>query len=71
LHPGSKYIMKRDGNKVKLVVRDIHEADGGEITCEIANSKGRDTSTAKLSIQGNIHLFTSYKSVSQSKAKFL
>ena len=43
--------MKRDGPKAKLVVKDIHEADGGEITCEVANSKGKDTSAAKLTIQ--------------------
>ena len=44
--------ISKDGNKAQLVIKDVHEGDEGEITCELSNSKGRESATAKLKVQG-------------------
>ena len=44
--------MLRDDDKVQLVIKDLHEGDAGEITCELVNKKGREAATCKLGVQG-------------------
>ncbi|KAK2158172.1 hypothetical protein LSH36_175g03003 [Paralvinella palmiformis] len=51
LRSGNKYRINRDGNVAQLIVKDVHEGDGGEITCEVSNAKGHDTATCKLNVQ--------------------
>ena len=43
--------MSTDGDKATLVLKDVHEDDAGDITCELSNKKGKETATAKLKVQ--------------------
>jgi len=51
LRTGGKYRITEDGDKVQLLIRGIEPHDAGEITCELSNSRGRDSATAKLTVQ--------------------
>ena len=35
-----------------LVVKDVNESDDGEITCEVGNSRGKESAPCKLNVQG-------------------
>jgi len=48
---GGKYRVVEDDDKVQLIVRDVDKDDGGDITCELSNSKGKESATAKLRVQ--------------------
>jgi hypothetical protein len=52
IRPTPKYRFKDDGNKFQLVVKGVDELDGGEITCELSNPKGKETAAATLKVQG-------------------
>ena len=60
LRPGNKYRINRDGNIAQLIVKDIHEGDSGEITCEVSNAKGHDTATCKLEVQSRSSIIVIY-----------
>ncbi len=56
--------MNRDGNKAILTIKDVHDDDAGDITCELSNRRGKETATAKLKVQSKyivslcFHLFS-------------
>lgn len=43
--------MDRIGDKCKLTIKNCTESDAGEITCEIKNKGGFETTSAKFKIQ--------------------
>ena len=43
--------MSQDGDKAVLLIKDVYEDDAGDITCELSNKKGKESSTAKLKVQ--------------------
>ena len=52
IFPSNKYRIVEEGDEVKLVVKNLHEGDKGEITCELSNAKGKESATVKLGVQG-------------------
>ena len=59
LFDGFKYRISRDGNTARLVVKNVADADAGDITCEVRNRKGGESATAKLKVQSEFHRFFS------------
>lgn len=51
LRTGGKYRIVEDDDKVQLLVRGVDKDDAGDITCELSNSKGKESATAKLRVQ--------------------
>ena len=51
LRSGGKYRVVEDDDKVQLIVRGVEKDDAGDITCELSNSKGKESATAKLRAQ--------------------
>jgi len=52
LKNGAKYRISDDGEgKGQLVVKGVTKDDAGDITCEVFNSKGKDTAVARLRVQ--------------------
>jgi serine/threonine protein kinase/predicted RNA-binding protein with TRAM domain len=51
LKSGGKYRIVDDGDKVQLIVKGVSKDDAGDITCELSNSKGKDTAVARLRVQ--------------------
>ena len=51
LQPSNKYRMDRNGDKAKLTIKNCHESDAGEITCEVKNKGGIETAAARCKIQ--------------------
>jgi len=51
IRPGGKYRIVEDDDKVQLIVRGVDDDDHGDITCELSNSKGKESATAKLRVQ--------------------
>ena len=54
--PSGRFRVLRNEDKVQLVIKDLHEGDTGDITCELSNKKGVESATAKLAVQGKIIL---------------
>ena len=54
LFDGLKYRLSRDGNTARLVVKNVTDADAGDVTCEVRNRKGGDSASAKLKVQSKI-----------------
>lgn len=57
LKSGGKYRITDDGDKVQLIVKGVSKDDAGDITCELSNSKGKDTAVARLRVQSNIFYY--------------
>ena len=56
LRTGGKYRIVEDDDKVQLLVRGVDKDDAGDITCELSNSKGKESAVAKLRVQSkSIH----------------
>ena len=51
LRSGGKYRVVEDDDKVQLIVRGVDKDDAGDITCELSNSKGKESAAAKLRVQ--------------------
>ena len=51
LRNGTKYRIIDDGDRVQLVVKGVAPGDAGEITCELSNSRGKESASAKLQVQ--------------------
>ena len=51
LRSGGKYRIVDDGDKIQLIVKGVTPGDAGEITCELTNSRGKESATAKLQVQ--------------------
>ena len=51
LKPSNRVRMSQDGDKAVLLIKDVYEDDAGDITCELSNKKGKESSTAKLKVQ--------------------
>ena len=48
---GAKYQISQEDDRITLIVKGIEPRESGEFTCEIVNSRGRDSCTAKLVVQ--------------------
>ena len=51
LKPSNRVRMSQDGDKAVLLIKDVYEDDAGDITCELSNKKGKESSTSKLKVQ--------------------
>lgn len=51
IHPSGKYRITEDGNMSQLVIKGVTPEEAGEITCELRNPKGRESASAKLTVQ--------------------
>lgn len=51
IYPSSRCQIKQDDDKCTLILKDIAEGQGGEITCEVANKMGRESCSAMLEVQ--------------------
>jgi len=60
IRPGGKYRIVDDGNNVQLIIKGVAKDDAGVITCELSNSKGKETATAKLEVQSELFLDAGY-----------
>ena len=56
IKPGGKYRITEDGNKSQLVVKGVTPDEAGDFTCELSNPKGKDSASAKLTVQSNFPL---------------
>uniref|UniRef100_A0A1I8H545 TITIN protein n=1 Tax=Macrostomum lignano TaxID=282301 RepID=A0A1I8H545_9PLAT len=51
LRPSARAQISSDGEVATLTLNDLSESDAGEITCELANKAGRESTSARLNVQ--------------------